>query len=68
MRQIIHYIDEQLMLEAQRRLIHTKDTVGTISRDLGFCDQFYFSNRFTKLCGVSPRLYRQNTGLQAKKR
>ena len=55
------YIDEQLMLEAQRRLIHTKDTIGTISRDLCFCDQFYFSNRFTQLCGLPPQVYRKNT-------
>ena len=57
------YIDEQLMLEAQRRLCHTKDTISNISRDLGFSDQFYFSRRFVQLCGMTPRLYRSNTHL-----
>ena len=54
------YIDEQLLMEAQRRLCQTEDTIGTISRELGFCDQFYFSRRFTQLCGVTPQVYRQN--------
>jgi len=54
------YIDEQLMLEAQRRLSQTTDTIGAISRDLGFCDQFYFSRRFVQLCGITPQRYRWN--------
>ena len=54
------YIDEQLIMEAQRRLSQKEDTIGTISRDLGFSDQFYFSRRFTQLCGLSPQVYRKN--------
>ena len=54
------YIDEQLMLEAQRRLSQTDDPVGVISQDLGFCDQFYFSHRFAKMYGIPPQRYRRN--------
>ena len=54
------YIDDQLILEAQRRLSQTDQPVGDISRELGFCDQFYFSRRFTQLSGMTPLQYRQS--------
>ena len=57
------YIDEQLMMEAQRRLCTSNDSIGIISRDLGFCDQFYFSRRFTQLCGITPQKYRKEQQL-----
>jgi len=53
------YIDDQLILEAQRRLCHTDASVGDISRDLGFSDQFYFSRRFSQLTGMNPLAYRR---------
>ena len=55
------YIDEQLILEAQRRLCQTEDAISKISFDLGFCDQFYFSNRFSRRCGIAPQVYRKRT-------
>lgn len=54
------YIDDQLILEAQRRMSQTDRPVGEISRELGFCDQFYFSRRFTQLTGMNPLEYRRN--------
>ena len=54
------YIDDQLMFEAQLRLCKTDSSIRTISKDLGFSDQFYFSRRFKELCGVTPLQYRKN--------
>ena len=53
------YIDDQLMQEAQLRLCRTDDSIRTISLDLGFSDQFYFSRRFKQLCGLTPLQYRK---------
>lgn len=55
------YIDEQLIIEAQQRLYLTNASIGTISRDLGFCDQFYFARRFKQLCGFTPMQYRNKS-------
>ena len=55
------YIDDQLILEAQRRLSHSQDSVGRISEDLGFTDPFYFSRKFKSKCGMTPLQYRRKT-------
>ena len=52
------YIDDRLMQEAQLRLCRTEDSIYTISLDLGFSDQCYFSRRFKQLCGLTPQQYR----------
>jgi len=53
------YLDDQLMLSAQRRLIQTTDSIGSISEALGFADQFYFSRKFKKSFGLTPLQYRK---------
>lgn len=53
------YIDEQLMLEAQLRLCRTDTSIRTISKELGFSDQFYFSRRFKAMYGLTPLQYRK---------
>lgn len=53
------YIDELVMYSAQRRLLCTDRSVGQISEEFGFCDQFYFSRYFKKRCGESPLKYRK---------
>lgn len=58
-RSITGYIDDLLMSEAKNQLIYTEDSIGSISERLGFCDQFYFSRRFTKRFGVSPLQFRK---------
>ena len=60
------YIDDQLMLAAQRRLIQTEDSVGKISEELGFCDQFYFCRKFKEAIGETPMQYRHKNRDQAK--
>lgn len=52
------YIENLIMQEAQWKLLDTNLTVGQISRELGFCDQYYFSRRFRKLFNISPTDYR----------
>ena len=52
------YIDDQLTIAAQRRLIQTEDSVGKISEELGFCDQFYFCRKFKQTVGLTPIQYR----------
>ena len=51
------YIEDLVMSEAQNMLASGTLSVGEISERLGFCDQFYFSRRFKKRFGISPREY-----------
>lgn len=53
------YIDEQRMIRAQQLLCFTNMSLETISRELGFCDQFYFSRRFKQFNGIAPLQYRK---------
>ncbi len=55
------YINMQLIKTAQWQLSHTASSVEQISDDLGFCNQFYFSEFFKKHCRVSPLQYRHGT-------
>lgn len=52
------YIEDLIMSEAHNMLISRDATIAEISEALGFCDQFYFSRRFKKRFGLSPREYR----------
>ena len=54
------YIDDQLILAAQRQLSQSADTIGQISNCLGYSNQCYFSRRFKQICGMSPQTYRTN--------
>ena len=55
------YIDDQLILEAQRRLSHSGESVAGISEALGVSDPFYFSRKFKNKCGITPLQYRKKT-------
>ena len=54
------YLDDQVLLKAQRLLIQSTDSIGCISEALGFSDQFYFSRKFKKHFGQTPLQYRKN--------
>lgn len=56
------YIDEQLMNRARELLCHSGLSLAQISAQLGFSDQFYFSNKFKAFSGLSPSQYRRNHG------
>ena len=51
------YVEDLIMSEAQNMLMGGKMSIGEISERLGFCDQFYFSRRFKRRFGSSPREY-----------
>ena len=53
------YIDDRLMLKAESLLREKSYSVKEISDTLGFCDQFYFSRRFTQRFGISPTSYKK---------
>lgn len=53
------YIEDMVFFEAQQLLLNTQNAIGQISSTLGFSDQFYFSRRFRKRYGISPKEYRK---------
>ena len=53
------YIDQCLMALAERELLDRSLTIKDISERLGYCDQFYFSRKFSEYHGYSPRTFRQ---------
>lgn len=56
---VARFIEDLIMQEAQQLLLSTDQTVGVISQCLGFCDQFYFTRRFSHRYGLTPREYRK---------
>ena len=53
------YIDHLILQKAERLLKTTDMSLLEISDSLGFCDQFYFSRRFSEKYGTSPSKYRR---------
>ena len=51
------YVDSRLMTRAERELILGKRSIAEISDELGFCDRFYFSRKFSEFFGTSPTKY-----------
>lgn len=54
-----------LMENAKRRLAHSRDSVESIARSLGFHDAANFRRAFRKATGESPSAYRSNTSTEA---
>lgn len=54
------YIDAMLLQRARRLLLTSDLTIGQISEQLRFCDQFYFSRYFRQRQGVTPSEYRRS--------
>lgn len=57
---VSQYIDDQIFRLVEEKLLYTKESVAAISELCGFCDQFYFSRKFSERYGMSPTAYRQN--------
>ncbi|MFK7799123.1 MAG: helix-turn-helix domain-containing protein [Aureispira sp.] len=55
-------IANKIIIEAKRELYLTSKSVKTISSELGYKDEFYFSRFFKKQVGVSPKSYRDTVG------
>ncbi len=51
------YIDDKIMLLAERELSNGNLNVGEIAENFGFCDRFYFSRKFKEYFGLSPKKY-----------
>lgn len=58
------YINDRLMFAAESLLRQQDCSVKSVSEQLGFCDQFYFSRRFRQRFGFSPAKYRKNMKLK----
>lgn len=56
---VARYIEDLVMFEACKMLASDGKTIGEISAQLGYCDQFYFSRRFTRRFSLTPREYRR---------
>ena len=52
-------IQERLLLEAKRLLVHTDLTVAQIADRLNFVDHSYFNRFFRKAAGVTPEQFRR---------
>lgn len=53
------YIDDLIFFTAEKLLQKSEWSIGQISENLGFCDQFYFSRRFKEKYGITPSSYRK---------
>lgn len=53
------YIDDCIMFEAEYDVRNSNMSISQISEKLGFCDQFYFSRRFSQKFGIAPMHYRR---------
>lgn len=53
------YVDFLIFREAEKLLKSTDMSALEISERLGFCDQFYFSRKFSEKYGTSPSKYRR---------
>lgn len=54
------YLDRLVFFRAAQLLIDPKQSIGEISRQLGFCDQYYFSRRFKNQFGQTPSEFRKH--------
>ncbi len=58
----VEYLEHIRIEEAKNMLLMQPVSVMEIAARLGFDNQFYFSNRFRKRCGVSPMQFRKQHG------
>jgi AraC family transcriptional regulator, arabinose operon regulatory protein len=53
------FVEQQRLSRAAQLLRFTQRSIKEISRDVGYDDPFYFTQRFRRHSGKSPRAYRQ---------
>ena len=56
---VSRHIQDEIILQAKRKLVYTTASVKEIAHCLGFDDYSYFTRLFTKVAGVSPTLFRR---------
>ena len=54
------YIDSKVMQKAKDLLTNSANSIGQISAELKFCDQFYFSRQYNNFFGMTPSAYRKS--------
>ena len=52
------YIDDMVFIKAKRLLSNPESTIASVSSELGFCDQFYFSRRFKEKFNITPSRFK----------
>lgn len=57
------YITDRLLYAVENRIRTSEESLHDISERFGFCDQFYFSRRFTGYFGMNPYQYRKQSRL-----
>jgi two-component system response regulator YesN len=55
----IRYLTSLRMQKAKDLLINSNLKIVKIAEILGFSDAYYFSNRFKKMNGLSPRQFKE---------
>ncbi|WP_306349590.1 AraC family transcriptional regulator [Flavobacterium sp. '19STA2R22 D10 B1'] len=55
-----HYIQQEVVREAQRLLYYSELSIKEIAIDLGYEDYKYFNRLFSKVTGYSPGVFRKN--------
>jgi AraC family transcriptional regulator of arabinose operon len=56
---VIEYLTGIRMANARRLLDETRETIAGIAATVGYPDAYYFSRRFRRMHGMSPREYRR---------
>ena len=56
-----HFLETQRLRRAAELLALSRQTIAEIADELGFANPFYFTLRFKKQTGQSPRAFRQRT-------
>ncbi len=56
------FVESQRLARGRQLLDYTALSVKEISQQVGFSDPFYFTQRFTRIVGISPRGYRRRDG------
>ncbi|SFW69027.1 AraC family transcriptional regulator [Chitinophaga sancti] len=55
---VSHHIQQRVILEAKRLLVHSDQAIKEIATTLGYDDYPYFSRLFTKVTGKTPMAFR----------
>ncbi|AHF90712.1 AraC family transcriptional regulator [Opitutaceae bacterium TAV5] len=58
-RSLVRYLNEIRIARARTLLAHTMLPIKEIADLCGFCDEYYFSALFRRLCSIAPGAYRE---------
>lgn len=55
----MRWLERQRLVRAKDLLEATVEPIGEVAEQVGFADAFYFSSRFRRAFGMSPRAWRK---------